>query len=107
MALHVTEPRSQRWEVRVLMLGETRGREQLELFLAPTRRGELWQTSRDVCAILSCGCVGAKLKISPILRLLLAHFRILSLADNLKIGRPILRRWASLSQPILRLAGQS
>ena len=28
-------------------------REQLELFLAPTQRGELWQTSRDVCAILS------------------------------------------------------
>ena len=40
--------------------------------------------------------VGAKLKISPILRLSLAHFRILSLADNLEIG-----------QPILRLAGQS
>ena len=30
-----------------------------------------------------CVCVGAKLKISPILRLSLAHFRILSLADIL------------------------
>ena len=33
--------------------------------------------------------VGAKLKISPILRLSLAHFRILSLADNLKMGWPV------------------
>ena len=33
--------------------------------------------------------VGAKLKISPILRLSLAHFRIVSLADNLKMGWPV------------------
>ena len=30
----------------------TRGREQLELFLAPTRDSELWQTFQDVQTIL-------------------------------------------------------
>ena len=34
----------------------TRGREQLELLFVPTHRAELWQTSRDVHTILSCGC---------------------------------------------------